>query len=59
MNIVTSTKSFFVKSVRVWHILKKTTRKEFETVAKVSAIGIGIIGVIGFLISIILNVFTT
>ena len=50
-------KSFAVKSKRVWHVLKKPTRKEFETVAKISAIGIGIIGVLGFLISIMMKLF--
>ncbi|MBU3907508.1 MAG: protein translocase SEC61 complex subunit gamma [Nanoarchaeota archaeon] len=57
-NILTSTKSFFVKCVRVWHILKKPTRNEFEQIAKVSAIGILIIGLIGFLISVIIKMFT-
>ena len=55
MKIGTSTKSFFLKCKRVWHILKKPSRKEFETIAKVSAIGIGIIGALGFIISIILK----
>ena len=50
-------KSFFVKCKRVWQILKKPSRKEFEQVAKVSAIGILILGAIGFLVSIIVNLF--
>ena len=45
-------KSFFFKSKRVWHSLKKPTREEFETVTKVSAIGIVVLGLIGFAISI-------
>jgi protein translocase SEC61 complex gamma subunit len=57
MNISTSVKSFLIKSGRVWHILKKPSRKEFETIAKVSAIGIGAIGAIGFLISISVHLF--
>ena len=52
-----ATKSFFVKCKRVWQALKKPSRKEFETIAKVSAIGILILGILGFLISIIMNVF--
>ena len=52
-----STKAFLVKCKRVWHILKKPTRKEFETIAKVSAIGIVILGVLGFLISMIMKIF--
>jgi protein transport protein SEC61 subunit gamma-like protein len=50
-------KSFYCKCIRVWHILKKPSRKEFEQIAKVSAIGIGIIGLIGFAISLIMKLF--
>ena len=55
--VIEKIKSFFVKCKRVWQVLKKPSRKEFETVAKVSAIGIGIIGLAGFLISIIMDLF--
>ena len=51
------TKSFFIKCKRVWHTLKKPSKKEFETVAKVSAIGIGVIGLVGFLIGLAMKVF--
>ena len=47
-------KTFYNKCVRVWKILKKPTRKEFEMTAKVSAIGIVILGVIGFIIALLL-----
>ncbi|MFH1801310.1 MAG: protein translocase SEC61 complex subunit gamma [archaeon] len=57
MKFLTPTKSFLFKCRRVWQVLKKPTRKEFETVAKVSAIGILIIGAIGFFISIAMKVF--
>jgi len=50
-------KSFFHKSVRVWRILRKPTKKEFLMVAKISAIGIAVIGVLGFLISISMKAF--
>ena len=50
-------KTFYEKSKRVWLILKKPTKKEYEMIAKVSAIGIAILGVIGFLISIIMQAF--
>lgn len=50
-------KSFLLKCRRVWIILKKPTRKEFEQIAKVSAMGILVIGAIGFLISIIIKLF--
>ncbi len=59
MPITQSIKSFFAKSARVWYILRKPTRKEFEQVTKVSAIGIIAIGAIGFLISIIINIFVS
>jgi len=52
-----NTKSFFIKCKRVWHTLKKPTMTELLTVTKISAIGILIIGVIGFAISIIVNSF--
>ncbi len=51
------TKQFISKSKRVWMALKKPTRKEFEMVAKVSAIGILVLGVVGFLISIVMKAF--
>lgn len=37
--------------------LKKPSKEEFEMTAKVSAIGIVILGVIGFIISMILELF--
>jgi protein transport protein SEC61 subunit gamma-like protein len=43
--------SFFVQCRRVWHVLRKPTGEEFASIAKVSAIGIAGIGLIGFIIS--------
>lgn len=43
--------SFFIQSKRVWHLLKKPSKEEFNTIAKISAIGILVIGAIGFAIS--------
>lgn len=57
MKALTSVKSFFERCKRVWLVLKKPTKQEFEKVAKVSAVGILIIGALGFLISIIMNLF--
>jgi protein transport protein SEC61 subunit gamma-like protein len=48
-------KSFLVKCKRVWFTLKKPSRKEFEQVAKVSALGILVLGLFGFLISVIIK----
>ncbi|MAG28261.1 protein translocase SEC61 complex subunit gamma [Candidatus Pacearchaeota archaeon] len=44
-------KSFVIQSKRVWHVLRKPSKYEFNTVAKVSALGILIIGLVGFIIS--------
>jgi len=55
--IIQSTKEFYAKSVRVWHILRKPTSKEFRDISKISAFGILILGVIGFIISFIINFF--
>jgi len=43
--------SFLLKCKRVWHALRKPSKKEFWTVTKVSAVGIIIIGLFGFIIS--------
>jgi len=50
--------SFLLQSKRVWHVLKKPSSFEFKTVAKVSAIGILIIGALGFAISDIVKIIT-
>ncbi len=50
-------KLFYKKCLRVWKTLKKPSKKEFGMTAKVSAIGIVILGVIGFIISIFMNFF--
>ena len=55
--LASSAKSFFIKCRRVWLALKKPSRKEYEQVAKISAIGIGVLGIIGFIISIIMKMF--
>ena len=50
-------KAFVAKSKRVWLILKKPSRKEYEMIAKVSAIGILALGVVGFLIAMLMQIF--
>jgi protein transport protein SEC61 subunit gamma and related proteins len=40
---------------RVWRLLKKPSLEEFKLTSKVSAIGILIIGAIGFVVSVILT----
>ena len=48
-------KSFVKQMIRVWHLMKKPSRKEWTTIAKVSAIGLGIIGLVGFLVAIMMG----
>lgn len=50
-------KSFFKKCKRVWMTMKKPSKEEFQTIAKVSALGILVIGLIGFLFSILMQLF--
>ena len=44
------------KYLRVWRLLKKPTMEEFKTISKVSAIGLLIIGAIGFVISVTMKI---
>ena len=57
MELAGKLKTFYEKSKRVWLVLKKPSRKEFEMVAKVSAIWVLILGILGFLVSIIIKIF--
>ncbi|MEA3248633.1 MAG: protein translocase SEC61 complex subunit gamma [Nanoarchaeota archaeon] len=47
--------SEYHKYLRVCKLLKKPSMEEFKTISKVSAIGILIIGAIGFVISIVMK----
>ena len=47
--------SFLQQCARVWHLLRKPSLEEWKMVSKVSAIGLGIIGLLGFLISVIMS----
>ena len=58
MKILNSLKSFLAQSTRVWKVTRKPSPKEFKLIAKVSAIGILIIGLLGFVISAIVNIIT-
>jgi protein translocase SEC61 complex gamma subunit len=49
-------KSFIAQCARVWRILRKPDMNEFKTTAKVAAVGILIIGFLGFLIAFIVNI---
>ncbi|MBI2124279.1 protein translocase SEC61 complex subunit gamma [Candidatus Pacearchaeota archaeon] len=57
MNIIKNIKEFSAKSMRVWHVLRKPTTKEFKEISKISALGILLLGLIGFIISFTMNFF--
>ncbi len=48
----TKLKTFILECIRVFKITKKPSADEFKTIVKVSALGIAIIGLLGFLIQI-------
>ncbi|MFA5019512.1 MAG: protein translocase SEC61 complex subunit gamma [Candidatus Pacearchaeota archaeon] len=47
--------NFFRKCARVWVVLRKPTRDEWSMIAKVSAVGILVIGLLGFAVSLLLR----
>jgi protein transport protein SEC61 subunit gamma-like protein len=50
-------KSFTKQCTRVWKLLRKPDKKEFTTVAKVSALGLGLVGLMGFIIALLMGFF--
>jgi len=52
MKITSWFSSQYHKYLRVWRLMKRPTMKEFTTISKVSAVGLLIIGAIGFIISV-------
>lgn len=55
MKMLKDLQRFGKKCKRVWLVMKKPTKKEFNLTAKVTAIGILILGIVGFLISILMK----
>ena len=49
-------KRFILECRRVLRVTKKPTNQEFKAIVKVSALGVTIIGLIGFMIAIIKSV---
>ncbi len=43
-------KRFYIECVRVLRVTKKPTNEEYKTISKVTALGVLIIGAIGFVI---------
>ena len=58
MDLINRLKSFAIQSKRVWHVLSTPSREELKTISKISAIGILIIGAIGFIISDAIRILT-
>ncbi|MEM1535131.1 MAG: protein translocase SEC61 complex subunit gamma [Candidatus Pacearchaeota archaeon] len=48
-------KDFFVQCIRVWNLTRKPEKEEIKVISKVSAIGLLIIGIIGFVIGLIIE----
>ena len=46
-------KSFINESIRVLRITRKPSREEFKTIVKVSGLGMIIIGLLGFIITMV------
>lgn len=48
-------KSFTKQAIRVLKVVKKPTKEEVKTISKVTALGMLVIGLLGFLIQILVN----
>ncbi|HIG52301.1 protein translocase SEC61 complex subunit gamma [Candidatus Parvarchaeota archaeon] len=57
MKLIRKLRSFSVQSSRVWKILRKPSGREFKLISKISALGILVIGLMGFLISAVMKFF--
>ncbi|MEM2932656.1 MAG: protein translocase SEC61 complex subunit gamma [Candidatus Pacearchaeota archaeon] len=53
--LVARIKEFFIQCGRVWNLTRKPSKEEIKLTSKVSAIGLLIIGVIGFVIGLIIE----
>lgn len=53
MTLTQSIKQFVSESYRVLRVTKKPTNIEFQTIVKVSGLGIAIIGLIGFFLQLL------
>lgn len=57
MEITKNIKSFIIKCSRVWKVMRKPNSTEYKITLKVSALGLLLIGFIGFIISITMHLF--
>lgn len=58
-NILNKLSSFIIESKRVFQVTKKPSLEEFRVIVKVSGIGILVIGILGFIITIFSQVIRT
>lgn len=56
-SLISKFKSFVVECKRVFRVTKKPSNEEFKTIVKASGLGMIIIGLIGFMISMIKQLF--
>jgi protein transport protein SEC61 subunit gamma and related proteins len=56
--VASKVKTFFKEIIRVFKVTKKPSLEEFKVIVKVSGIGILIIGIIGFFIQIMWQMFS-
>jgi len=54
--LMTRLKSFILECKRVLKITRKPSKVEFKTIVKASALGMAVVGMIGFVISILRQV---
>ncbi|MBW2987034.1 protein translocase SEC61 complex subunit gamma [Candidatus Woesearchaeota archaeon] len=52
-------KSYIIECRRVLKVTKKPSREEFKTIVKVSGLGMILIGLIGFIVSMVAHVITS
>lgn len=57
MGLTENIKTFSAKCVRVWHILRKPDLQEFKKISKIASVGVLLIGLVGFIISVIITWF--
>jgi len=50
-------KTIIKRSIKILHIARKPTDDEYREVAKITSLGMLVIGIIGLIISIVLNLF--
>lgn len=53
--MINKIKDFFIQCKRVWILTRKPGKEEITAISKVSALGILIIGILGFITSIIIE----